>query len=63
MALTLADKIKFKKFIKENRNLKTTKLINAIKHVLNIEIRPQTLRRLKKTSLRLASRFKMQNKM
>ena len=48
MELILAYKIKTKKFIKENRNLKTSKLINTIKHVLNIEIGPQTQRRLKK---------------
>ena len=61
-AVTLADKIKFKKFINENRNLKTSKLINTIKHV---EIGPQTLRRLrdKDFSRRLEFRFKMQNQM
>ena len=65
MALTRADKIKNKKFIKENRNLKTSKLINANKYVLNIEIAPQTLRRLKKTSLEdlnLGSRCKIECK-
>ena len=59
MGLILADKIKIKNFIKENQNLKTSKLINASKHVLIIEIGPQNLRRLKKTSLE--SRFEMQN--
>ena len=44
--LLLADKIKIRKFLKENRNLKTSKLIIVIKHVPNIEIGPQTLRRL-----------------
>ena len=51
MGLILADKIKIKKLIKENLKLKTSKLINAIKHMLNIEIGPQTQKRLKKTSL------------
>ena len=48
MALTVVDKIKVKKIINENQNLKTSKLI---KHVLKFEIGPQTLWRLKKTSL------------
>ena len=39
--LLLAGKIKIKQFRRENRNLKTLKLIIAIKHVLNIEIGPQ----------------------
>ena len=65
MALALVEKIKVKKFIKENRNLKTAKLIQAIKHVLKIEIGPQTLRRLKKTpveDLQLGSRCKLKCK-
>ena len=41
--LLLADKIKTMKFQKENRNLKSSKLIIAIKHVLAIEIGPQIL--------------------
>ena len=63
MALILADKIKLKKFIKKNRNLKTTKLINAIKHFLNIKIYLKPWEDWKKASLgdfNLSSRCKIE---
>ena len=48
MKLIIAAKIEIKKFIKENRNFKSSKQLNKIKHVLNIEMGPQTLRTLEK---------------
>ena len=37
--------------MKENQNLKTSKLIMATKHVLNIGIGPQNLQRLRKAAV------------
>ena len=63
MAAFTCRKIKMKTFTKENRDLKTSELIIAIKHVLNIECGPQPLQRLNKTfveHLNLCFKYKIQ---